>query len=79
MHRDMLEFLIKQLTVFASLIYPSNCKKNTELLKHFCLLSVRDTMRICLVSDVSIATASKLYTTLHTRIVCAHATNLHNM
>ena len=32
MHRDMLEFLIKQLTVFASLIYPSNCKKNTELL-----------------------------------------------
>ena len=32
MHRDMLEFLIKQLTVFPSLIYPSNCKKNTELL-----------------------------------------------
>ena len=33
MHRDMLEFLIKQLTVLPSLIYPSNCKKkNTELL-----------------------------------------------
>ena len=30
MHRDMLEFLIKQLTVFASLIYPSNCKKKTR-------------------------------------------------
>lgn len=72
MHRDMLEFLIKQLTVFASLIYPSNCKKKhgTPLtrLSPFCQRYDEDLSRVRCVNCNGIKT---VYNVAHTNRVCA--------
>lgn len=73
MHRDMLEFLIKQLTVFASLIYPSNCKKKNHgtpltLLSPFCQRYNEDLSRVRCVNCNGIKT---VYNVAHTNRVCA--------
>lgn len=73
MHRDMLENLIKQLTVFASLIYPSNCKKKKHgtpltLLSPFCLRYDEDLSRVRCVNCNGIQT---VYNVAHTNHLCA--------
>lgn len=69
----MLEFLIKQLTVFASLIYPSNCKKKKHgtpltLLSPFCQRYDEDLSRVRCVNCNGIKT---VYNVAHTNRVCA--------